>query len=111
MNGWQLPLFSLFTLISLGLVAWFCLSQRLAGSPQRCTLVDKARALVGRRLRLESDLHAGSGHARLDDAVWDVRAEQQLAGGVKVEVVATDGLTLLVRPCRCPASALIMDAE
>lgn len=111
MNGWHLPLFSLFSVISLGLLAWLCLFQRFAGSPRRCSLVDQARALVGRRLRLESDLHAGTGHARVDDAVWEVRAEQQLAGGVKVEVVATDGLTLLVRPCRCHVSALILDAE
>jgi|GEM_PF-3366555 len=111
MNGWHLPVFSLFTFISFGMMAWLYLFQRFAGSPQRCSLVDKAGSLVGRRLCLESDLYAGSGQARLDGAVWEVRAEQQLAGGVKVEVVAADGLVLLVRPCRCHSSTVIMDAE
>lgn len=110
MDSWLLQLFSLFVLFALALVAFIYIFQRPSVRSHRCQLVDQARAMIGRRLRLDSDLRAGQGEAWVGGAVWSLRAEQQLAGGVQVEVIDTDGLTLLVRPSRCPQMAAA-DAE
>jgi len=105
MDSWLLQLFSLFVLFALALVAFFYVFQRPSVGSNRSQLVDQARAMIGRQLQLDSDLRAGQGEAWVAGAMWSLRAEQQLAGGVQVEVIDTDGLTLLVRPSRCPHTA------
>ncbi|MCV6590127.1 MAG: NfeD family protein [Marinobacterium sp.] len=109
MDSWQLQLFSLFALFSIGLAAFLWIFQPVVN--QRCQLMDRARAMIGQRFWLSDDLPSGSGHTQLDDGIWALRAEQQLAGGIQVEVVDTDGLILLVKPCRSKTGFSFSETE
>jgi len=110
MDSWHFQLLSFFALCSLSLFAyWFIFHRKFdAVSTHPADLAGK---LIGRRLQLESDLCAGQGKARIDDADWVLRAEQQLAGGTQVEVVATDGMTLVVKPYRTAQAQLALDVD
>lgn len=46
---------------------------------------------------LESPLINGHGHVRVGDSSWPVVADEDLAAGSHVEVLAVEGITLRVR--------------
>lgn len=54
---------------------------------------------IGRKVTLDQDIKDGLGRVSIGDTTWSVRLEgdASLAKGNKVEVVAVDGATLVVR--------------
>ena len=59
--------------------------------------VAQKQQLLGRRFTLETALVNGRGHVRVGDSSWPVIADDDLAAGSKVEVVAIEGITLHIR--------------
>ncbi|MEG8141674.1 NfeD family protein, partial [Acinetobacter baumannii] len=60
-------------------------------------LNQRGQQLLGRRFTLETALVNGRGHVRVGDSSWPVIADDDLAAGRKVEVVAIAGITLHIR--------------
>lgn len=95
---WASTLFA--GLMILAAFAWwhFVVKRRRRGAAWEPRLNMRGQELVGRKLTLETTLENGHGRVRLGDATWPVRADEDLAAGARVEVVAVDGITLVVRP-------------
>lgn len=64
------------------------------------TLNVRGTTYVGRRLHLARDLVDGRGEIQIDDTWWAARAQggETLAAGAQVEVVASEGAVLVIRP-------------
>lgn len=91
--AWQILLFAVLSLISVGL--WFRyrpLSQPQTSEP---ALNRRGIAYVGRELTLTQPIVDGIGQARVDDTVWRVGGPT-LPSGSRVRVVAVDGAMLRV---------------
>ncbi len=58
------------------------------------TLTPRAAGLVGTRLCLDEDLTYGEGRIQIGDTFWKVVADDALAKGTEVAVVAADKMTL-----------------
>ena len=65
--------------------------------PADAQLNQRGQQLLGRRFTLETALVNGRGHVRVGDSSWPVIADDDLAAGSKVEVVAIEGITLRIR--------------
>lgn len=89
---WQGQLL-LFSALS---VAAVLLANRL-NRQRTSTLNLGAHRLIGRSFRLEAAIHAGEGHARLDDTLWRV-AGPDLPAGTPVRVTGVEGTVLRVAP-------------
>jgi hypothetical protein len=70
---------------------------RQTQKPADAQLNQRGQQLVGRRLTLDAPLVNGRGHVRVGDSSWPVIADEDLAAGSKVEVIAVKGLRY-VRP-------------
>ena len=66
--------------------------------PADAQLNQRGQQLVGRRLTLDAPLVNGRGHVRVGDSSWPVTANEDLAAGTQVEVLAVEGITLRIRP-------------
>ncbi|STE76632.1 nodulation efficiency family protein [Escherichia coli] len=60
-------------------------------------LNQRGQQLIGRRFVLESPLVNGRGHMRVGDSSWPVSASEDLGAGTHVEVIAIEGITLIIR--------------
>ncbi|NYY81409.1 hypothetical protein DMI65_19260 [Escherichia coli] len=60
-------------------------------------LNQRGQQLIGRRFVLESPLVNGRGHMRVGDSSWPVSASEDLGAGSHVEVIAIEGITLIIR--------------
>ncbi|MBQ0755598.1 MAG: NfeD family protein [Amphritea sp.] len=61
-------------------------------------LNDRGAQLIGRKFQLEQDLENGQGRVQLGDTLWKAEAETELAVGTRVEVYASEGMILKIRP-------------
>ncbi|MBS1205443.1 MAG: hypothetical protein H6R25_2342 [Proteobacteria bacterium] len=94
---WQGVLFALLTLLAAWLW-WKWLSCRLKQQkPADASLNLRGQQLVGRRFQLDNALVNGHGHMRVGDSSWPVSADDDLAAGTRVEVIAVEGITLRVK--------------
>jgi membrane-bound serine protease (ClpP class) len=84
--------------VSLG-VFWFVVERALLAHRQR-PLQDLGR-LIGQQGLAVTDVD-GHGSVQVASEQWSARAEAHLAAGTRVEVVAREGLTLLVREVKGP---------
>ena len=64
---------------------------------QRQSFNQRGQQLIGRRFVLESPLVNGRGHMRVGDSSWPVSASEDLGAGTHVEVIAIEGITLIIR--------------
>ncbi|MBY4677118.1 NfeD family protein [Marinobacterium arenosum] len=80
-------------------LAYWSLFRRFNQQSDVPLLNARARSMIGRRVALEQDLSGGQGQVQIGDTFWRIRADQSLQAGTLVEVVDTDGMTLLVRVC------------
>lgn len=96
--AWQLGVFSLISLLSL-----FLLRPVLMRRLERHTTPTGVAALIGRRMRLREPIEANAEYTELsiDGDVWRARVEHgtALQAGDQIEIVAIDGIILVVRPC------------
>ncbi|WP_220711150.1 NfeD family protein [Enterobacter cancerogenus] len=99
--GWegQGVLFAVLTLVAAWLW-WRWLNKRVSEQkPADAHLNQRGQQIVGRRFTLDTTLVNGRGHMRVGDSSWPVVADEDLAAGTQVEVMAVEGITLRVRAC------------
>ncbi len=65
--------------------------------PEHPLLNDPAARLVGQRYTLQTPLANGSGTLRVGDTRWQIKGREEIAAGETVEVVAHEGMILVVR--------------
>lgn len=94
---WQGTLFAVLTLLAAWLWSKWLRKRMRQQRPADAQLNQRGQQLVGRRFTLDNALENGRGHVRVGDSSWPVIADEDLAVGSKVEVVAVEGITLRVR--------------
>ena len=94
---WQGTLFAVLTLLAAWLWSKWLRKRMRQQRPADAQLNQRGQQLVGHRFTLDSALENGRGHVRVGDSSWPVLADEDLAAGCKVEVVAVEGITLRVR--------------
>lgn len=94
---WQGTLFAVLTLLAAWLWSKWLRKRMRQQRPADAQLNQRGQQLVGRRLTLDSALENGRGHVRVGDSSWPVIADEDLAAGSRVEVVAVEGITLHIR--------------
>ena len=93
---WQGTLFAVLTLLAAWLW-WKWLARRVQEQkPADSHLNQRGQQLVGRRFILETALVNGRGHMRVGDSSWPVSASDDLSAGTQVEVIAVEGITLII---------------
>ena len=95
---WQGTLFAVLTLQAAWLWSKWLRKRVKLQRPADAQLNQRGLQLIGRRLTLDTPLVNGRGHVRVGDSSWPVMADEDLAAGSKVEVVAVEGITLRIRP-------------
>lgn len=94
---WQGVMFAILTLLAAWLW-WKWLSRRVREQKHSDShLNQRGQQLIGRRFVLESPLVNGRGHMRVGDSSWPVSASEDLSAGTHVEVIAIEGITLIIR--------------
>ncbi len=94
---WQGVLFALLTMLAAWLW-WKWLSKRVKEQkPADASLNQRGQQLMGRRFQLDNSLVNGRGHMRVGDSSWPVSADDDLAAGTRVEVIAVEGITLRIK--------------
>lgn len=95
--AWQGAMFAALTLLAAWLW-WKWLARRVQEQqPADSNLNQRGQQLVGRRFTLETDLVNGRGHMRVGDSSWPVSARDDLSAGTQVEVIAVEGITLIIK--------------
>ncbi|MDX1301518.1 NfeD family protein [Photobacterium sp.] len=62
------------------------------------TLNRRTEQLVGQICILDQPVPVGPGRMKLGDTTWAVRSDVEIDAGTLVEVIAVDGITLVIRP-------------
>ena len=94
--AWQGAMFAVLTLLAAWLW-WKWLARRVQDQkPADSHLNQRGQQLVGRRFILETALVNGRGHMRVGDSSWPVSARDDLSAGTQVEVIAVEGITLII---------------
>ena len=94
---WQGTLFAVLTLLAAWLWSRWLRNRIKRQKPADAQLNQRGQQLLSRRFTLETALVNGRGHVRVGDSSWPVIADDDLAAGSKVEVVAIEGITLHIR--------------
>ncbi|MEB5697357.1 NfeD family protein [Klebsiella aerogenes] len=94
---WQGTLFAVLTLLAAWLWSKWLRKRMRQQRPADAQLNQRGQQLIGRRFTLDNALENGRGHVRVGDSSWPVIADEDLAAGSKVEVVAVEGITLHIR--------------
>lgn len=94
---WQGVIFAVLTVV-VAYLWWYWLRRRPAaasgGSP---VLNQRNRQLIGTRATLTEPMHNGMGRINIGDSSWRAQAAENLPAGTEVEVVAVEGVTLVIR--------------
>ncbi|MDO6562694.1 NfeD family protein [Amphritea sp. 1_MG-2023] len=61
-------------------------------------LNDRAAQLIGRKFVLTQNLDNGQGRVQVGDTLWKAEADTSLTAGIEVEVYASEGMVIKVRP-------------
>lgn len=95
--AWQGMIFAVLTVV-VAYLWWYWLRPRPAaasgGSP---VLNQRNRQLIGTRATLTEPMHNGMGRINIGDSSWRAQAAEDLPAGTEVEVVAVEGVTLVIR--------------
>ena len=94
---WQGALFAVLTLVAAWLWYRWLSRQVRRQKPADAALNQRGQQLVGKRYTLETTLINGRGHVRIGDSSWPVVADDDLAAGTRVVVIAVEGITLRVK--------------
>ncbi|WP_318416019.1 NfeD family protein [Photobacterium leiognathi] len=62
-------------------------------------LNQRGAQMIGQRSVVTEAIVAGAGRLQFGDTTWSVVTDVDLEVGQKVEVVAVDGITLVIKPC------------
>jgi membrane protein implicated in regulation of membrane protease activity len=95
-GGWQIGVFAAATLALTAIGARYVRGRWLApaGAP---ALNERATQLLGARGEAAAAFVNGAGRVRLGDSVWRAQSSDAIAAGESIEVVSSDGPTLIVK--------------
>ncbi|WP_318474007.1 NfeD family protein [Photobacterium leiognathi] len=62
-------------------------------------LNQRGAQMIGQRSVVTETIVAGAGRLQFGDTTWSVVTDVDLEAGQKVEVVAVEGITLVIKPC------------
>ena len=94
---WQGVIFAVLTVV-VAYLWWYWLRQRpAAASSGSQVLNQRNRLLIGTRATLTEPMHNGMGRINIGDSSWRAQASEDLAVGTEVEVIAVEGITLVIR--------------
>ncbi|PIE45024.1 MAG: hypothetical protein CSA45_04475 [Gammaproteobacteria bacterium] len=80
------------------MVAWHRLFKKNQDSIGDKRMNNRAQRYIGRTADVAQPIINGHGKIRIDDSLWRVECDTDLPVGRTVEVIATDGVVLQVRP-------------
>lgn len=94
---YQMLLFAVLAVVSA--ISWQVWLRKHPTQSDHPTLNTRGRSYIGRKLKLDESLESGRGRVRIDDTWWLASTEDNdtLAANAEVEIVDTDGATLVVR--------------
>lgn len=94
---WQGAIFAVLT-IAVAYLWWYWLRQRPAAATSGSQVLNQRnRQLIGTRATLTEPMHNGLGRINIGDSSWRAQANEDLPIGTEVEVVAVEGVTLVIR--------------
>ncbi len=97
--GWEMQ-FLIFFLVSTALLFFghkFVRPQMKGGEPS--DLNDRARMMIGERVKVIADFDTGTGRVQLGDTQWRAKVEQGTAkAGQELRIMRVDGTTLICEP-------------
>ncbi|MBH2876455.1 NfeD family protein [Serratia marcescens] len=95
--AWQGMIFAVLTVV-VAYLWWYWLRRRpTAASGGSPVLNQRNRQLIGTRATLTEPMHNGMGRINIGDSSWRAQAAEDLPAGTEVEVVAVEGVTLVIR--------------
>ncbi|WP_337008172.1 NfeD family protein [Pantoea sp. AS142] len=92
----QGSLFAVLTLICVFL--WYRWMRYREASQTPNALNQRGSQMIGMQLTLDTALQNSTGHVRIGDSSWRVKADQDLPAGTLVIVVGIEGITLRIQP-------------
>lgn len=93
---WQGAIFAALTVI-VAYMWWYWLHQRPPAASGAQVLNQRNRQLIGTRATLTEAMHNGMGRINIGDSSWRAQAAEDLPIGTEVEVIAVEGVTLVIR--------------
>lgn len=95
--AWQGVIFAALTII-VAYLWWYWLRRRPASASGGSQVLNQRnRQLIGTRATLTEPMHNGMGRINIGDSSWRAQAAEDLPAGTEVEVVAVEGVTLVIR--------------
>lgn len=95
--AWQGAIFAVLTVV-VAYLWWYWLRRRpAAASGGSQVLNQRNRQLIGTRATLTEPMHNGMGRINIGDSSWRAQAAEDLPASTEVEVVAVEGVTLVIR--------------
>ncbi|MFC0226848.1 NfeD family protein [Serratia aquatilis] len=94
---WQGAVFAVIT-IAVAYLWWYWLRKRSTASTSGSQVLNQRnRQLIGTRATLTEPMQNGLGRVNIGDSSWRAQANEDLPVGTEVEVVAVEGVTLVIR--------------
>ena len=93
----QLSLFSLLAVV-FTIVYWIRF-RNFNEKTDQPMLNDRPSQFVGKRYTLKENTVNREGKLQIGDTLWKIRSDKDLTTGTEVEVIKTDGMTLLINAC------------
>ena len=98
LEGWQYQLLIFAVLAVACTILYWRVFRKFNTASEEPLLNDRAAQLIGRKLKLQQNLENGQGRIQIGDTLWKAEAETELVAGTRVEVYASEGMTVKVRP-------------
>lgn len=95
--AWQGAIFAVLTVVVAYLWLYWLRRRPAAASGESPVLNQRNRQLIGTRATLTEPMHNGMGRINIGDSSWRAQAAEDLPAGTEVEVVAVEGVTLVIR--------------
>lgn len=94
---WQGSVFAVMT-IGVAYLWWYWLRKRASAARGTSPVLNQRnRQLIGTRATLTEPMHNGLGRINIGDSSWRAQATEDLPTGTEVEVIAVEGVTLVIR--------------
>jgi len=94
---WQGAIFAVLT-VAVAFLWWYWLRQRPARAANDMQMLNQRnRQLIGTHATLTEAMHNGIGRINIGDSSWRAQASYDLPVGTNVEVIAVEGVTLVIR--------------
>ncbi|PSW67365.1 NfeD family protein [Photobacterium leiognathi] len=98
--SWPLQWFSFAVFALFTTWLWWRYQHKKDKSDASVTKLNQRGAqMIGQRSVVTEAIVAGAGRLQFGDTTWSVVTEVDLEAGQKVEVVAVEGITLVIKPC------------